>query len=313
MLPFWKRVIALGAASTHCGRLGRHSLLSSVLNLFWQTAWIFDLIEPAGLTLYDVAERHWFLVSGRLLQSGSFWSKIDAIMDRMKRTPGDLTLKEFLATLPDDEQSRRIKAIVSRYVQDFHAGLIDRMGTQGLNLVNEASDEVDGERAFRLLDGYDQVTDWLSAEATRHGAVLHLCAVVKEIDWETGRVSALVAMDDLRTFAAARCLITLPLGVLQARPEDPAAVRFQPHLPERIERAISQLAMGNVVKVNLQFRTRFWEELELPTAERISDLKSQIVDLAPGAERQSLEEFSFIHSFKAPFPTWWTMLPRVSH
>jgi monoamine oxidase len=54
--------------------------------------------------------------------------------------------------------------------------------------------------------------------------------------------------------------------------------------------------MGQVVKVTLQFQEPFWEELELPAEEG----------------SQSLQELSFIHSFTAPFPTWWTTLPERS-
>jgi monoamine oxidase len=81
--------------------------------------------------------------------------------------------------------------------------------------------------------------------------------------------------------------------VLQAAPEELGAVRFIPSLPEEKRSAIDSLDMGQVVKINLRFRERFWERLELPREEG----------------RESLWELGFIHSPESTLPTWWTLLP----
>jgi monoamine oxidase len=88
-------------------------------------------------------------------------------------------------------------------------------------------------------------------------------------------------------------LVTLPLGVLQARANETGAVKFLPALAEKAAAAQS-LAMGRVVKIVLRFRERFWEELEL----------------SRGDERVSLSDLAFLHAPGEPFPTWWTQLPR---
>jgi monoamine oxidase len=52
-------------------------------------------------------------------------------------------------------------------------------------------------------------------------------------------------------------VITLPLGVLQA-----GAVAFDPPLPERKQRAIQRLGMGDLEKTWLRFPEVFWDEVE---------------------------------------------------
>jgi monoamine oxidase len=71
---------------------------------------------------------------------------------------------------------------------------------------------------------------------------------------------------------------------LQADPRDHGAILFDPD-PTVIRRAIQQLAMGDVVRVTLRFRTSFWE----------SD--------------DELANLSFLHAPDAPLPTWWTQSP----
>ncbi|HWH71268.1 MAG TPA: NAD(P)/FAD-dependent oxidoreductase, partial [Candidatus Sulfotelmatobacter sp.] len=94
--------------------------------------------------------------------------------------------------------------------------------------------------------------------------------------WRPGRVEVLAqTLEGARTFEAVRALITLPLGVLQAT--GAGAVRFEPELEEK-RSAIQGLAMGEVVKLVLQFRARFW-----PVA-----------------------NFGFIHAPAEDLPTWWS-------
>src|SRR5207237_399745 len=88
-------------------------------------------------------------------------------------------------------------------------------------------------------------------------------------------------------------IITLPLGVLQANPDESDDVRFIPDLPKK-QLAIRHLAVGNVIKITLRFRERFWEAVKL------WDEDADIANFA---------EAAFLHYPDARFPTWWTQLP----
>src|SRR5205085_275708 len=97
----------------------------------------------------------------------------------------------------------------------------------------------------------------------------------------------------LQHYEAARALVTLPLGVLHAPAGEAGAVRFIPALVNKAE-AANRLAMGQVVKITLRFRARFWEELKLP---------------AQGEHEADLAQFAFLHAPDELIPTWWTQLP----
>ncbi len=89
-------------------------------------------------------------------------------------------------------------------------------------------------------------------------------------------------------------MITLPLGVLQAARGARGAVQFHPALTDHAE-AARRLAMGQVIKVILRFRERFWEHDNLPLATASMDPR----------------QVSFVYGGAAALPTWWTAYPAI--
>jgi monoamine oxidase len=278
--------IELGAEFVH----GKHPALMRIL-------------EGSGIPFCDVTNRHSYFEDGVLAKSHEFWNKLNALMDLMSLDQPDQTFQDFLASLPDDEASRQAKAIATRYVQGFHAARIDRVGVHGLIKANEAEDEVGGNQGFRIPGGYHLVTQALHDEAVAAGARLRLNTIVRDIRWSADGVEvACISNGRPETFAATRVLITLPLGVLQHSIEslttsvsghlfenESAAVRFIPELPEEKQAAIRGVEMGEVVRIVLRFRERFWETLSSTRGE-------------------SFEDLGFIHYPEAPLPTWWSLL-----
>ena len=173
------------------------------------------------------------------------------------------------------------------------AACAERVGVHGLLRANEAADRIEGDKQFRILGGYDGLVEWLAGRATIQGTVIHLNTIAEEIRWKPKQVEVTSKTKDTTTrFAAARALVTLPLGVLQARTRELGAVQFVPPLSQEKQDAIRHLAMGDVLRITLRFRKRFWEELKLST----------------DVGQEKLADLSFISSDLA-FPTWWTQLP----
>jgi monoamine oxidase len=253
---------------------------------------LWQIAQRDHLKLSEVSGRHWYFENGKLSKSDQFWDNIESLNEKMRSTRTDQSLKDFLSTLPDDEETRRAKDTTVLYVEGFHAASIDRIGIHGLIKANEASESIEGHRSFRFYEGYGSLVDALRAEAEANGATIHLNTVVKEIRWSGQGVAAVC--EGGSSFAAARAVITLPLAVLQTRSDQPAAVRFNPELPQQKQSAINQLEMGHVLRIVLSFRERFWEPLN------ILDQDNNPVKFA---------DAGFIHSNGLPFPTWWTQLP----
>ena len=253
---------------------------------------LWKIATAANLQLYEVSERHWYFEKGRVSKSGEFWHTIESLMSDMKSSDRDRSLKEFLDALPDNEKTRRAKSMLVRYVEGFHAANIKHIGIHGLEKANEAADEIDGDKAFRLIDGYDSLMHAMRAEGESRGAQFRLTTTVKEIRWAGDQIEVSCEQDGAPIeFVASHVIVTLPINLLKS---ETAAIRFTPHLPANKRRAIEALPMGNVVKINLLFRERFWE-----SAKRWDE----------DADRVNFQNAGFFHCPGAPLPTWWTQLP----
>jgi monoamine oxidase len=246
------------------------------------------LIDEANLKYEEVTGRHWYVENGRLVKSREFWGAVEQLMELMKNETHDRTLKSYLDSLTDDETTREAKEIASLYVEGFHAAAVDRIGTNGLIAINEASEKIDGDRAFRLLEGYSSLANWLKEEAERLGATFIFDAPVSAVDWQRGRVELSLASNEHEPLIATRALITLPLSLLKI-----GSVSFDPDLPARKIEAILSLEMGAALRIVFQFTHRFWEDLDLP-----------------GTSKEDLSELGFIHHAQATVPTWWSTLPE---
>lgn len=255
---------------------------------------LLQVIENSGAPLCDVTQRHWYFENGVIRNSHDFWNQLTSLMDLLNIDDPDRSFQDFLDSVPDDEAAAQAKAVATRYVQGFHAADVNRIGVHGLIKANEAEDEVDGTHSFRVLGGYDVVTETLFKQAQSRGATLHLNTIVKELRWSRNQVEAACIADKrLQRFSGSHALVTLPLGVLQARYHQRGAVRFVPELPATKKAAIEGLAVGQAVRVTLIFRERFWEKLDLPGTRRVGELR----------------QLGFFHQPQLPFPNWWTLLP----
>ncbi len=256
---------------------------------------LWHLAQRAHLELCEVSERHLYFENGKLIKSENFWAKIESLNEKMRSAGTDKSFKDFLSSLPDDEETRRAKAIAVRYIEGFHAARIDRIGIHGLVKANEAADSIEGDKSFRFLNGYDSLVQVLQAEAAAYGATIRLNTVTKEIRWSSKGVEAVCDGGSGDSSVAASCaIITLPLGVLQTSPDQPGAVRFIPELPPEKQTAIKNLEMGHVLRIVLSFSERFWETLTC------WDQDGNPVKFA---------DAGFIHCPDLPLPTWWTQLP----
>lgn len=102
-------------------------------------------------------------------------------------------------------------------------------------------DESAGDGDFRILEGYDRLIQVLAK-----GLDIRLNTIVEAIGWR-GEV-VLVRTTDGALHEAARAVITLPLGVLQA-----GDVCFDPPLPPERQAAIDSLRMGPGMKMFYRF------------------------------------------------------------
>jgi monoamine oxidase len=247
-------------------------------------------LRAAKAPVAELAPRHDLVRAGRVRRAGAPWHRAFQILDRLPDE--DISFSEALrrpSAAP--RPSRETIEMLTGYVEGFNAADGERISVRGLHRQSRASEEDEGDRLFRLPGGYDALPLDLGLRASRAGAQLRLSTVVTRLSWTKDgvRVRARAAFAGMKSDLRARAaVVTLPLGVLQARPPALGAIAFSPPLPSDKRRAITRLAMGNVVKLLVLFRDH----------------------LGQGAWKRLPADAGFLHAPGAAIPTWWVPRPQ---
>ncbi|GGG90701.1 flavin monoamine oxidase family protein [Silvibacterium dinghuense] len=228
---------------------------------------LMALIEEAGLTLFE-REGEFLSHDGAQFTDGGLGAQFEVLGALPEE--GDRSFDAFLAgaDLPE-----KVAAQARQYVEGFNAADASRIGTASLRRQQEAEEEIEGDRLFRVREGYDRLAEFVRERFEAAGGELRLSSPVEEIAWERGAVQLrLKGGEELR---AQKAVLTLPLGVLQA-----GTVRF---VPEVMTEPVAAMAMGAAARLTLVFGKRFWDA-----------------------------EMSFLLTEERPLRVWWTAFPDES-
>jgi monoamine oxidase len=243
---------------------------------------LLGIIRGAGLSLYEIPERH-----GRA--GGA---------DRRQLPDAEALLSRLLGTgldLPDVPVSRLIRERASQftsgelqamtaYLEGFHCADLDRFGTAAL-AENQAAEEEDGGRMFRLAGGYAQLVSQLASLLDTNRAEVRTGTVVTRIRWRPGvvEVETRTGSGDTAHLRGSQVILTLPLGTLKAGGPPEGAVSLDP-MPPGWETALWALEMGAAQRIDLRFDTAWWL-------------------------KRARSGPTFFHGKDEPFPVWWTTSP----
>jgi monoamine oxidase len=205
----------------------------------------------------------------------------------------DLSFADFLKQCCADNDPAKEWAL--GYVQGFHAADPKLVSVHSLVKGTRADEAIEGDRGFRMQGGYAALLQVVERQLRDLHISPQLNTTVERILWEKGKGEVIArTAGSVASFVADCVLITLPLGVLQAKPGDAGAVSFVPDLPAIKQNALQHLVMGHVIRVTLCFRERFWKDLH-PTHSKKS---------------KTLDKMGFLLSRDPWFPTWWTRMPE---
>lgn len=136
----------------------------------------------------------------------------DRIFDEMARVP-EQSFADFIAKADAPEQ---VKRAATGFVECFSAAYKERVSVAWLNRENAASDEIEGDRFFRVRSGYDSVPAFLARNLD-----IRLNTPVRRLAW----------------------IAVLYNGGLTIDPE-----------PEKILRARDASGAGRAIRVTFRFR-----------------------------------------------------------
>jgi monoamine oxidase len=240
---------------------------------------LIDLVDEAGLTRFELEGDYRCYRQGRIgpcddqREVGQVFDQLGNL--QLPDDSPDLSFHEF-AVLRGF--SSEVTAWASNYVEGFNAADADRISVLSLAKQQAAEDAISGDRVFRVVEGYAQLPAFLERRFLQAGGELLLSAPVRSVDWQPGRVEVATLG---RIFQASAAILTLPLGVLQAK-----SVSFTPE-PGILETA-GRLIMGPAARIVYEFDRGFWSTF------------------------RSLDGLSFLLAPQATPPTWWTTNPKPS-
>jgi monoamine oxidase len=252
---------------------------------------IFEIASAAPLLVDRLPDSHLAATKSGWKPRDQFWDQFERITRQMRPNGRDRSVADFLRA--HRSLSPVQKRLAASIVEGYHAAPLDRASEHALSTAGDPPSSPEEHAQFRVVAGYDGVTNWLRSRLEPRRCGMFLSTPVREIRWRRRQVT--VRCEDGQEFRASRVIVTVPVGVLQAAAESEGAIRFDP-LPPTLRQALSGIEMGRVVKVVLRFREIFWAG-EGFLEERLAD----------PARRDG--ELGFLHAPTAAFPTWWSASP----
>jgi monoamine oxidase len=213
---------------------------------------------------------------------------VDEIQSRLAELHlnDDQSLDAILARHYTGDAFAEARKLARIWIENYDAADPDRVSVAFLAREHKAEGLIDGDRAFRVVTGYDGIPQALQARVANSGGHLHLETMATAVQWtrDSVEVHACDPLGEARgPFTARRLVVAVPVGVLQALPGERAAIHFTPTIDKR-DHAVRGLEMGHVVKLVFAFRKRFWEG-------------------------QFPDELGFLLSTDGPFYSFWTGYP----
>jgi monoamine oxidase len=231
------------------------------------------LVREARLSLLPSGGTRWSARSGALSRDDGPPAHADRFYQALAELQTDLPIAEFLATRFPGPPYAELRRSITRMVEGYDAADPSRASTLALR------DEWMGEgrgRQHRIVEGYGALIEFLASECRKHGASIHLGAVVTAIEAAGGRIAA--QCRDGTVVEGDVVILAVPLPLLSEIALPPAA--------REKAAASADIGFGNVVKMLLRFAAPWWAH----------------------QGGHDLADMSFLFS-NATVPTWWTQHP----
>lgn len=246
---------------------------------------LWALIDEAGAR---TVERQGALLrearNGGIAEEDAEDDTVSAPLEEMGRMGGaDRTFAKWLVEsgLDEDRQAK-----LTGYVEGFNAADAQRIGVRSLGMQQRAEDAIEGDRSWHVVGGYARLAEHLERRVRESGGEMRLGCEALGLRWRAGEVRVATTMGEMY---AARCVVTLPLGVVQ-RVNCARGVRMEPE-PKAVAQA-RRLEMGHATRFTMVFRERWWERSEVMNAKKLSGM-------------------SFLFTEGRVPPVWWTAHPEV--
>jgi monoamine oxidase len=208
------------------------------------------LFKLAGLKYSKVVGKFYRKKKKVLVADEDMMEGWEDLLLQMGKLEEDMTLNNFLNHFFGDDSYQNLRLEAQEFAEGFDIADPDKVSTK--SLYKEWSQQ---STDHRLDAGYSALVEFLVKDIRQWGGKLFTNAIVKTIDWQGPKVE--VKTIDHQTYTADKCIVTVPIGVLQNT--ESFSIQFQPAIPE-YHAAFEKIGYGKVIKVVLTFRSIFWKK-----------------------------------------------------
>jgi monoamine oxidase len=206
------------------------------------------LASEASVPLVPLADGFFRKQAGSFVESGETWQAFAEVLSQLGPHDRDESAAEFLV-------GHRVAPEVGEHfrqlVEGFEAAPVDEVSIQ--SLAEDSTSLSDDHQQFRVFGGYGSLVDHLQRVLARAGVALHLNSPVVRIVHQQGGPIALEFADARPLLCARTCIISVPLGVLQAETD---GITFDPEIAE-LKQPLALLGMGHACRIVLRLPADF--------------------------------------------------------
>ena len=230
----------------------------------------------------------WHAQDGAIKKEGFFLPGWELFEERLKSLQEDMSINAFLEEQFKGDEYEDLKTSVRRFAAGYDTA--DPNRASAIALRKEWIEDEEGGQ-HRVDGGYMPLIQYMADETEKHGGTILMDNTAKEIKWAKGEVTVITAAN--KEYSASKCIIALPLGVLQADNDAQCSIQFVPALPNHTK-ALQGMGIGSVIKILFVFKEPIWKNK----------------DVVKNMEGNN-KKMAFVFSDEQ-VPTWWTQSPEDS-
>jgi monoamine oxidase len=148
---------------------------------------IFDRIEEGKLEVRETGGTQWIQADGELERSENFFAPVQSLMEKMDRHGPDRSFAQHLDECCADDENAHLWGL--EYVEGFHGALAERISVHSLVRGRKAEAEIEGNRAFRFVRGYDSLLEVFRDTLPSNLVSIRLSTVVRTVRWAEHQVT----------------------------------------------------------------------------------------------------------------------------
>lgn len=244
----------------------------------------FSLLKEYGLKSAPTKGNIWHIRGENPEKDTEFVDDHHLLLQRkLSDLSRDIPIGDLLKRYFRGPSFKELRSSVRGFVEGYETAPLENFSAKAFE-----KDWLDAEdwSMERIVRGYGALIDALVKDCKNLGCRFRFSHAVNRIRWQKGNVE--VVCSNGNKFSGDRALITVPLPVLQKK-----GIRFYPEFKTR-QNTWKELGSGNVIKILLNFKSKFWEDKTLLNI--------------PGTDFNKL----FFLFSQAQVPVWWTQYPTSS-